>query len=279
MDNNPVALNDVDGLCTGGDRKPKHKKRTGIRRGNLRRGAWKDPKDADSGKETGRLRRFFGKLGQGIANLVSNTWDKIKDIGQNLNIENSNIDWNKTFSYLLKPWGHLDIRIFGHRLVSRQHREITRLWNPFAHSKLPHFKKENQLEGLFGISIGLRVNNYILFNIRLGRTAMFENYFPEYINELAVNKLFFIKFAYSVDPNDPTYRPASFMNSAHFLLMGKMLRLRCLDNIFPPWNFWRNQPWQWPRPIGRFIVIDIIYRIFNAINNEIGERNRRYNLF
>jgi hypothetical protein len=167
FNNCPIALSDPDGLFPG----PGHRKKGG------NHGNFQSKRRNHVHKNKGHNGRFFHNIKNGLSNLKQK---------------------------FLHRLGHLDFNIGNHRVVSRRYRNITGFWNPFYHSStgshhntffknfpLPHF----------GISIGLRLWNFVIFDIKIGEAeARWEDFFPGDAVGASGNK---IKFFYKIDSEDP----------------------------------------------------------------------------
>jgi hypothetical protein len=143
----------------------------------------------------------------------------------------SNIDWYRTFTKLLHPWGHLDIRIGNLRIVSRQHRGVTRFWNPFHFEKIPRAHQNRFFRDFpkpsIGISIGFRMWNFVFFDIQInGATARWEDYFPG-ASSGGGNKF---RFFYKIPAGDPAEANYPDGTPHPFFFSGKNWQLPCLGH-------------------------------------------------
>jgi len=170
---NPINRKDNNGLDSGG---PNRRRRRAMRRMGIRK-----YNKGGMLKRIGRGLKNVGKnISDGIDSLASGIKNGARKVGRGIRSFFNNHEFIG-FDWWYKPWGKLDFNLFGYRITSRQHRESTRKWFPFHIEKTPKLKRRRSFQvdsDRFGISIGLRIGNFVLYDIKLGRTAKYENFFP-----------------------------------------------------------------------------------------------------
>jgi YD repeat-containing protein len=121
-------------------------------------------------------------------------------------------------THLLKAWGHLDLNINNTRYISRQYRIITGKLNPFYIEDVDDHEKH-----WFGISLGIRIRNIVLFDLKINRDSRMENYFPgrnknKKDKRLYFNILYKVDDGAEIDPSDGHHHPLIIYTKSAVLL-------------------------------------------------------------
>jgi len=137
------------------------------------------------GRFRDNVKGIFNSIGRGIKDAFNFTRKGISKGAKSVweGIKNGISSIGKTIAdRWLQPWGKLDINILGFRIVSRQHRQSTRRWFPFHIERSKQRNKRRISPFRWGdnvrLNLGLRIGNYVIFNISLGYDAVQEDFFP-----------------------------------------------------------------------------------------------------